>query len=498
MSGWQQAHEFFASQLFHDVQLAGLFVDSKTFADAIGKRPLSDICVRYEQEKQRPNFNLAEFVAAEFDIPTPIALPNVQYSHVDDYITAMWTVLKRQPDTPKFDSLIPLQHAYVVPGGRFREIYYWDSYFTALGLMQDGHTEVVISMLENFLDVQAAIGCIPNGNRAYYHSRSQPPVLALLFDLVADQLSVEQRNRAIAGLEAEYQFWMTGVDQLSSTTPTHNRVLRLADGSILNRYYDSDASPRPESYREDSAEQALVDSGDASELLRHIRAACESGWDFSSRWFVDADDFTSIRTTAIVPVDLNALLYLLELRLSELVADNTQQVAYAKAAARRKQAINTHLYDAGQGFYFDIDLSRAKHTKIWSLAAAVPLFVGLADNVQASAVATVLARDFMCPGGLITTLHATSQQWDRPNGWAPLQWFAAQGLKRYGHDRVAQDIMQRWVNLVQHYYAEHGVVLEKYNVCDISHRASGGEYEVQLGFGWTNGVYRAFQAQLHD
>lgn len=481
---WHDALVFFDSQLFHDVQMAGLFADSKTFADAIGRQPLTEICAAYRQLAETPGFeistDLKPFVEQYFKLPETPDLSTVKHDHVEDYIATMWQVLQRSPDTRRHDSLIPLHHHYLVPGGRFREIYYWDSYFTALGLMRDGYDAIVISMLENFLDIQAQVGCIPNGNRAYYHSRSQPPVLVLLFDLVQDQLTDGLRQRAIAGLETEYRFWM------------QTRGVRMPDGSTLNRYYDTDDSPRPESFREDNAEVNGLSGQQAKDFLRHIRAACESGWDFSSRWFEQADDFSSIKTTDIVPVDLNALLYRLEYRLSQLVDDRSLRQAYAKAAATRQQALNQYCYNAAQGFYFDYDHKQKKQTPVWSLAAVVPLFVELASQQQADAVANNLSN-FLRPGGLVTTLTQTQQQWDSPNGWAPLQWFAVAGLENYGITALAQDIKQRWVNLVQDYYAKNRAVLEKYDVCDTSIPASGGEYEVQLGFGWTNGVYRAFK-----
>lgn len=484
---WQDALAFFNSQLFNDVQMAGLFADSKTFADAIGKQPLGQICAAYQQRAAEPSFDrrrhLQAFVQQHFYLPSNPDLSAVKHESVDDYVKAMWHVLQRAPDSRQYDSLIPLHHQYLVPGGRFREIYYWDSYFTALGLMCDGHEALVVSMLENFLDIQAQVGCIPNGNRAYYYSRSQPPVMVLLFDLICDQLTPQQRQRAINGLEAEYQFWM------------QHRVVHLADGRVLNRYYDADDAPRPESYREDSLEVREISSHQASDFLRHIRAACESGWDFSSRWFADANDFSSIKTTDIVPVDLNALLYHLEVRLSQLIKDSSQQQVYRQAARQRQQALNDYCFDYQHGFYFDYDYKHERRTGVWSLAAVVPLFVQMAEPAQAAGVANHMIR-FLRPGGLVTTLTKTRQQWDSPNGWAPLQWFAAEGLEHYGFSDLAHDIKTRWVALVHNYYDVNRAVLEKYDVCDINNLARGGEYEVQLGFGWTNGVYRAFKQGL--
>ncbi|MEW9798490.1 trehalase family glycosidase [Alteromonas sp. CYL-A6] len=496
-STWQDVLAFFESRLFRDVQMANLFPDSKTFADAIASAPFDVLCQRYEAQADEPGFSLQAFVDEYFSLPAPAeATSPVKAASVDDYIREMWDVLRREPDVPQYDSLIPLQHPYLVPGGRFREIYYWDSYFTATGLIADGHSDVVISLFENFLDIQAQVGCIPNGNRAYYHTRSQPPVLVLMFELIRDQLTDAQRQRAIAGLKAEHAFWMDGADSTSHQHPAAQRVVRLPDGSLLNRYYDTDPTPRPESYREDVHEMQGLSDEAAQQRLTDIRAACESGWDFSSRWLADPQMLSSIRTTALVPVDLNCLLYHLEVRLSELSDDARERDRYHHAAQARLRAINHYLYDAKHGFYFDYHYPSASQTPVWSLAAVVPLFTGLADQQQADAVAEHIETKFLQPGGLVTTLNTTSQQWDSPNGWAPLQWFAAKGLSRYGQASLANTIATRWVNQVNDYYTAHGVVLEKYNVCDRLARAGGGEYEVQLGFGWTNGVYRAFRQGL--
>ncbi|GGW83823.1 trehalase family glycosidase [Alteromonas halophila] len=493
-STWQHRLAFFDSALFKAVQNQRLFTDSKTFADAKPALPLKEILARYESQCTREGFDLLAFVHDNFTLPADDApVPATPQTTVSDYIAGMWDILTRKPDTPCEDSLIPLQHAYLVPGGRFREIYYWDSYFSSLGLMADGRSDLVITMLENFLDIQAQAGCIPNGNRIYYHTRSQPPILALLYQLVAPELSETQKQRAIAGMKTEYAFWMAGADTLSDSQKTHRRVVRLDDGSLLNRYYDDTDLPRPESYREDSEEAAGMSDAHARAFYRNLRAACESGWDFSSRWLSDSSALTSIRTTHIVPVDLNVLLYRLEETLAGLCPADE---GYGRAAARRKQAINCYLWNEEKGFYFDFDFSHGYQTDIWSLAGCLPLYAGLANDTRAASVAGHLQTSFVKPGGLVTTLNNTAQQWDSPNGWAPLQWFAVSALERYGYATLATDIMQRWNGLLDAYFARHGVMLEKYNVCDMTVKATGGEYEVQLGFGWTNGVYAAFRECL--
>ena len=351
---------------------------------------------------------------------------------------------------------------------------------------------MVINMLENFLDILDEVGCIPNGNRAYYYTRSQPPVLALMFSLVEEKLSETQRQRAIAGIEKEYAFWMNGAQSISDmqdAKQASEHLVRMPSGALLNRYYDSDASPRPESYREDIETAELV-GAKSVEFYRHIRAACESGWDFSSRWLADENALSSIRTTEIVPVDLNALLYFVE---STLARVGTEASKYREAAVNRKQAINTYLWNEDKACFYDYHYPSNTQTTVLSAAATVPLFVELATNAQAEGVNIALKAHLLARGGIVTTANTTTQQWDSPNGWAPLQWFAVKGLLNYGFSDEASDIINRFTQTIEDHFARTGVMLEKYNVCEPDKTASGGEYEVQLGFGWTNGVYTRFK-----
>ena len=448
---WRDSLSFFASDLFKHVQMAQLFPDSKTFADAIVKTDLNTVLAAYEQacldaEKSGEAVDLATFVNTHFDIPEMIsATSQTKFENVADYIEHMWQVLTRTPDTEQKDSLIALTRPYIVPGGRFREIYYWDTYFTALGLIDAGRTDMAINMLVNFVDILNEVGCIPNGNRAYYYSRSQPPILALFYNLLKDALSDQQKEYVIWGLKKEYQFWMNEAgENASQKGAAQLRTVTMPCGATLNRYFDTEPTPRPESYRED-IETAEHIGADKSQFYQHVRAACESGWDFSSRWLANPNSLASIRTTEIIPVDLNALLVTLEQTLAS-VTKGAEQARYSAASAARINAIN------------------------------------------------ILLKK----GGVVTTSNATSQQWDAPNGWAPLQLFAVEGLRNYGFEMQAQTIMLRFCKTIERHFALSGVLLEKYNVCEPEIKAGGGEYDVQLGFGWTNGVYTRFQTYLNQ
>ena len=484
---WRETLPFFESELFQRVQSDGLFTDSKTFADATPKTDWATVEDAYQKARDAEGFSLSAFVADNFILPEAVELTSAtRFSSAEAYIQHMWDVLSQAPDTGSLSSLIPMPHPYIVPGGRFREIYYWDSYFTSLGLQVSKRNDMVLSMLENFLAIQQEVGCIPNGNRAYYISRSQPPVLGLLYKLVASESCDDDfHQRCRVGIRREYEFWMDGADEVSAGE-ANRRVVGMPDGSVLNRYYDDAATPRPESFLEDVESASEVK--DKPRFFQDLRAACESGWDFSSRWF-DGSCLNHICTSQIVPVDLNALLFDVESLLAMLFADDEPMARlYQNAAMRRRAAINRYLWNKEHHFFFDWHRGNECNTKVWSLAAMVPLFTKLASGDQARAVSQHLEQ-FLAPGGLVTTLTTTTQQWDSPNGWAPLQWFAIAGLDNYGFHTQAVDIATRWVNCVDIYFEKHHAILEKYNVMHPGTAAGGGEYDVQLGFGWTNGIY---------
>jgi alpha,alpha-trehalase len=405
---------------------------------------------------------------------------------MEDHIRALWPLLTRAPDrADPGSSLIPLPYAYVVPGGRFREVYYWDSYFTMLGLVESGRVETVRSMLDNFAHLVRRVGHVPNGNRTYYLSRSQPPFLAAMVGLYARAADSTQALRYLGALEAEHAFWMEGASRLAPGT-AHRRVVRLRDGALLNRYWDDRPEPRPESYREDF----------------RLRAAAESGWDFSSRWMRDSSDLATLETTQIAPVDLNSLLYNAERTIAALRAfrgaagDAAASRRFADAAEARRRALLAAAYDSAGGYFFDVRWRTGERVSDRpTLAAAAPLYFGLATPEQGRAVAARLGRDFLRSGGFVTTLVASGQQWDAPNGWPPLQWLAAEGVRRYGRADLADTARARWLALNRRTYASTGKMTEKYDVVDPNRPAGGGEYPTQDGFGWTNGVALAFSAQ---
>jgi alpha,alpha-trehalase len=483
--------------LYDAVEMQSVFADSKTFADCTPRQSPKEILELYEAEKEKPGFNLRTFVLAHFDIPAAsdtLFKSNVSKG-MEAHLVAQWDNLTRHPDSARqYSSLIPLPKPYVVPGGRFREIYYWDSYFTMLGLAASDRFDLIKGMLDNFAYLIDQHGHIPNGNRTYYLSRSQPPFFAAMVKLYAQYQGKEKALVYLPQLEKEYAFWMDGSDSLSASAPTHRRVIRLQHDTakvIMNRYWDDRPEPRTESYREDVLLGQKLPAPQREKLYRNIRAACESGWDFSSRWFADGQNLSSIVTTEIIPVDLNVLMYNLEQTLAELYTlkgNPEQATSYQTKAEARKKAILHYCWNEKKGYFFDYHFTHQSQTEALTLAGMYPLWLSLASPEQAKRAAAVLQEKLLVPGGLVTTLSKTSQQWDSPNGWPPLQWVSIQGLRQYQKETLADTIAGRWLNLNKAVFGQTGKMMEKYNVTDLSIKAGGGEYPLQDGFGWTNGV----------
>jgi alpha,alpha-trehalase len=481
--------------LFHAVQLLRLFADSKTFPDCV---PI----VAPELIQERFRALLEDFVRTHFvmssdlESPAPAAATSLS-SHID----TLWSVLARQPSGVETGSLIPLPHPYVVPGGRFREIYYWDSYFTMEGLVASDRLDLVESMIQNFAWLIDTYGHVPNGNRRYFISRSQPPVFCLMLELFERKAGFDAITRWLPQLETEYRYWMDrGLRGFAGRPLAHRRTVMPREDVVLNRYWDERNTPREESYAEDVELFHLAAPEYQHALYRNLRAGAESGWDFSSRWCREGEGLESIRTTELLPVDLNSLLYRVEVCLADWLGrvGDTRAAEYATAAERRKAALMEYCWDEDNGWFFDYSWTEGARTGCWSLAGAFPLYCGLLDDAHAARVAHVIETHFLRPGGVVTTLTESPQQWDCPNGWAPLQWIVVQGLLRHGHAVLAREIAARFVSLADRVYQRTGKLMEKYDVCDMSRFAGGGEYPVQDGFGWTNGVVRAFISEFGE
>ena len=470
----------FFEELYRDIAFGLPAGDFKLIVDAVPRGSPEVVRDAYARVAPLAGEALKAFIDAYFDftdVRIDTIAPPVGMT-MDEHIEWLWPHLtKGAAQVSSGSTLLPLPHPYVVPGGRFQELYYWDSYFTMLGF-GDAQKDLRDGMIANFAHMLRTYGHIPNANRSYYLSRSQPPFFFKMVALTSPDDEAAAFAEFLPELKTEYTHWMRGGPERYGAV--------MPDGSQLNHYWDADDGPRDESFPYD-----LRLAQDQRGKCRDIRAGAESGWDYSSRWFADGASMATIETTSIIPVCLNSLLYGLELSISAgcvRVGDVNDAAMFDALAKQRRTAMNAYLWNDERGVYLDYQLREGQQKGGTTAATLYPLFVGLADMNQAKRVARTAERELLKAGGLVTTTKVTGEQWDAPNGWAPLQWVAVDGLHRYGEDALAAEIAQRWLATVGQFYEVNGRLLEKYDFVNAGCEGGGGEYQLQDGFGWTNGV----------
>lgn len=383
------------------------------------------------------------------------------------YIDDFWKELERHHPEDN-GTLVGLPYPYVVPAAdpsaefRFEEQYYWDSYFTALGLHDKKHQILIEGMLENLLFLFRKFSLVPNASRMYHTGRSQPPLLTSFIFHIYDTYGKDKEwlRQKITTAQEEYErVWM------NKTHPVWHNVYRG-----LSRYYDIN--------------------------VLHDLAEAESGWDMTPRFERKCLDF--------LPVDLNALLYKYEVdfaRACEILGDKPAASEWKHKAATRKKAMDDLMWGKLRGFYFDYNYQRQLLGDIWSLAAYYPMWAGMVTKDQAKKLVENLKR-FEKKGGLTATMRplidtsamfgSLKVQWANPNGWAPLHYIVVEGLKRYGYHKEARRIAVAWVKTNLDWFDKHGVFQEKYNVVNTKKPPVEGLYPSQTGFGWTNAVLIKF------
>ncbi|MBI1280972.1 MAG: alpha,alpha-trehalase [Anaerolineaceae bacterium] len=388
----------------------------------------------------------------------------MDYEPVLDYIVDFWPKLIRHQSQDE-QTKIGLPQPYIVPGNEemFQEMYYWDSFFEALGVVGTEYEHLVIDMTEDMLYLFNRFGVIPNGSRYYFLSRSQPPFLNemiwLSYDILVkkDQKQADEfLARAMQVSEREHETVWQGTQQ------PHKRLIYAG----LSRYYDIN--------------------------VLDMLASCESGWDHSTR----CDD----RWLEHLPVDLNALLYRREKdyeRVARMQGDSARAESWAARAAQRRDTLIDLMWDGGQGFFFDYDIAAKACNPTPSLAGFYPLWAKLATPEQAARIVREWLPRFEFTGGLVTSLDAKAgRQWAYPNGWAPLHWIVVEGLMNYGFNDHAQRIMRKWCDNCTAVFNQTGAMWEKYNVVQIGGKEEGGLYGSVRGFGWSNGVFMNFFRRL--
>jgi len=418
--------------------------------------------------------------------------------------------LSAEPGPLREQGLLYLPRPYVVPGGRFNEMYGWDSYFIQIGLLRDGETALAKDLADNFLYEIRNYGKILNANRTYYLTRSQPPFLTEMvlsvYHRTGDRRWLEQ---AVPAIETYYRYW---------TSEPH-----LTPETGLSRYYDSGDGPAPEVVAAERDQNGRthyelvkdyyrthpVPDYDLSQyydqktgrltalFYKGDRSMRESGFDPSNRFGPFSIDIIHYN-----PVCLNSLLFLMERDTAEIMSilgHQSDAATWRKRAEERKEKINQLMWDGADGLYYDYNVAAKKIRRYPFLTTLYPLWAGIATPEQARRVEANLRR-FERPGGLQTSTSETGNQWDAPFGWAPLEMIAVEGLRRYGFEKDADRITARFLSLVLQQFVERHVIVEKYDVVrrsmEVSSKIGFGYRSNEIGFGWTNAAFVELYAQL--
>ncbi|XP_023314191.1 trehalase isoform X2 [Trichogramma pretiosum] len=512
-------------ELLHTVQMASIYPDSKTFVDMKMRHPTPMTLALFKEFMNRTDnaptrsqierfvnetFEPAGSEFASFDPEDWVAEPKFLKKVLDPQLRKfgsdlnhIWKMLGKKmrddvKDNADLYSIIYVPNPVIVPGGRFREFYYWDSYWIVKGLLLSEMTATVKGMLSNFVSIVERYGFIPNGGRIYYLERSQPPMLTpMVHEYLRHTNDYKWLEDNLWLLEKEFDFWMT------------KRTVEVEkDGQkyLLARYHESSYGPRPESYREDVlTSQSFRTSEEKENYWSELKTAAETGWDFSSRWFIHPDgsnkgNLTNLKTRSIIPVDLNSLIYrnaVLLAQYNRQFGNESQADKYEKRAREWQEAITAVLWHDEVGAWLDYDIINEVKRDYFYPTNIMPLWVGCYDPARrddhVSKVLKYLEKSqiMMNQGGIPTTLEHSGEQWDYPNAWPPLQYLFIMALDKTSDpwaQRLAYEISQRWVRSNYKAFNETNSMFEKYDATVSGGHGSGGEYEVQLGFGWSNGL----------
>jgi len=528
---WPCDHEVFCKPnegVLHEVQIAKIFKDSKTFVDMPMKFKEELVLANFQKLPDTSKATLEKFVKDNFDIEgtelievqpsdwkeSPEFIEEIEddnFKELAHKMNGIWRnltrkIIKSRTEIEEKSSLIYLEHPFVVPGGRFREVYYWDSYWTIKGLLLSEMFDTTKGMIENFKFLINSIGHIPNGNRVYYTKRSQPPLfIQMVWDYLSARNDPETSREFIAEviwqLDEEFKFW------LNRTVDIHmgNKTYKLA------RYRVDVDGPRPESYEEDHAQAAKLLEAERKEWYIHMKSGAESGWDYSSRWFVnnekrsEEDELLDVKTGDIIPVDLNSFLCKnadIMAKLFEQVEKPDKVKEYTKIKDDLKEAISVVLFDDQYSMWYDYNLITNQSNQQFYPSNLAPLYCScFHDKINMNATIDYMMKSpaLNQPGGVPSSLKRSKQQWDFPNVWPPLVEMTVTALdntQTIAGRQMAREVAGKYLRNVYKSFANTGAIFEKYNCEEEGKPGEGGEYDVQEGFGWTNGVTLSLLAKF--
>lgn len=509
---------FCQGNLLRTVQMARIFNDSKTFVDMRMQKDEAEVLQAFKalpssvskeevikfvsDNFHREGHDLQEWLPPDWK-ENPDVIDRIRDPNLKDFaskLNGLWKKLGRKISDearkkPERSSLILVPNPFIVPGGRFREFYYWDSYWVVNGLLICGMKDTVKGMIDNFIELVKTYGFVPNGGRIYYTNRSQPPFLIPMVDLYLNHTGkVDYVKSILDTLEKEYSFW-----RKDRTVEVETSLGRKYNLSVYAANMDT---PRPESYYEDVHTAQDVPNDTKPALYQDIASGAESGWDFSTRWLnrtvPGKGSLSSMRTRQIVPTDLNSVLYYCEKLLEKffrLAGDIQKANTYKGYSEARQDAIEAVLWEEDRGLWLDYDRQLKKKRGYFYASTVVPLWAGVhqGDVNREIQVLRTLRRlkvlDF--PGGFPTSLSPSGQQWDFPNAWPPLQHMLIASFAQSSNKELRQEALkfaQKWITTNYKAWKSTGHMFEKFNVSVQGAPGGGGEYAIQVGFGWTNGV----------
>ncbi|XP_066585009.1 trehalase-like [Prorops nasuta] len=512
--------------LLKTVQLAEIFNDSKTFVDLYQYNDPEITLANFQTLMRETNNNpnrtqIAKYVSENFaqqdelisyDLPdwqeNPPILKNIQDVNFRQWakdLNAIWRTLARKirpsvKENPQRHSIIYVENGFIIPGGRFKEFYYWDSYWVIEGLLLCNMPQTAKGMIDNFISMVDRFGFIPNGGRVYYLMRSQPPMLIPMVDKYLEATNDQKYlSSIIATLDKEFSFW-----QNNKTV----RVEKNCKTYTLARYSVDSSGPRPESYREDYTLSQKLPEEQRIPFYNDIIAAAESGWDFSHRWYKVSGDgemsLLNISTSSFIPVELNAILQR-NARLMSLfharLGNVEKSKSYEKVARDYQIAIDEVLWNDEEGAWLDYDINTNQGHKSFYPSNVAPLYTMSYDKSKAPYYARKIVAYLKNNkidtyyGGTPASLLQTGEQWDYPNAWPPLQSFVVAGLHQTADKQAIQfseELCDRWLKANYKGYVEYDKMFEKYSAIEPGQAGGGGEYQIQTGFGWTNGVVLGF------
>uniref|UniRef100_A0AB38ZE60 Trehalase n=1 Tax=Ectomocoris sp. TaxID=3104572 RepID=A0AB38ZE60_9HEMI len=522
-----ESHIYCEGDLLHQVQMSGLYKDSKTFVDkSLLTDPITIIEDFYKlksgyKDGQLPLEVIKSFVKQNFVniavleawtppdwTPNPSISKSIndpKYKKWSLDLNDIWKDLSRKTqdsiaEYPDRHSIIYVPNGFIVPGGRFNELYYWDTLWIVNGVLLCDMFKTAKGIIENLLHLVKLFGFVPNGSRIYFTQRSQPPTLTLMvdsyfkttndFQFIKDNIDV---------LDREMDFWNTG------------RIVEVyvkGKSYLMYRYYAVSSGPRPESYREDMATvSSLKSDEEKTSKFIELKSGAESGWDFSSRWYrtegFENLNLTNIRTSTIIPVDLNSLLHKCFATLSNwyyLLGDSIKYKQYKDLADQLLDAIENVFWNEKDGIWYDYDLMTHSQRKYFYMSNFAPLWTKsynfnplyISNKITNYLIKYKLIKYV---GGTPTSHDFSSQQWDFPNAWPPLQAFLIQGLENIGTQQTSEAaffLANKWLRSNYQGFKKYHKMFEKYDSLKVGESGAGGEYEAQNGFGWTNGIALEF------